>query len=262
MLLAPEVVAHGWRNEGDARDVRAVCASWRQRGTSPPIRRPVTASPPRRQRRPDPFKTLGVPATSTSAEVTTAYRTLAKKFHPDLYQEKGERARQAAEKRMAELNEAYQLARERLARGGGAGDDIYGTRQRARSQPWQGSDVGAYSRTARRSESSAARAARMAASRDQAERAAREHETQARVFQRLRLDARRAATYGDAVARSKSRLSAKIPSTLAGAGQAVHTNELACRGCRTIQRLPANWHERLSDTAYFCSTCDQVLLSR
>lgn len=220
----------------------------------------MTASPPRRQRRPDPFKTLGIPSTSSPAEITTAFRTLAKRFHPDLYQEKPERVRRAAEQRMAELNEAYKLARDRLARGGE--DDIYGTGQRARTQPWQGSDVGAYSRTARRSETSAARAARMAASRDQAERAAREHETQARVFQRLRMDARKEARYGEAVAKSKSRLVAKVPSTMAGAGQAVHTNELACRSCRIIQRLPANWHERLNDTAYFCSTCDEVLLSR
>ena len=222
----------------------------------------MTASPPRRQRRPDPFKTLGIAPTSTPAEVTTAYRTLAKKFHPDLYQEKPERARQAAEQRMAELNEAYQLAREKMARGAGVDEDIYGTRQRTRSKPYEGSDVGSYARTARRRESSTARAARIAASRDQAERAAREHETQARVFQRLRMDARRAATYGEAVARSKSRLVAKIPSTMFGAGQAVHTNELPCRSCRTIQRLPADWHDRLSDTAYFCSKCDQVLLSR
>ena len=221
----------------------------------------MTASAPRRQRRPDPFKTLGIPATSTPAEITTAFRTLAKKFHPDLYQEKPDRTRRAAEQRMAELNEAYKLARERAGRGG-VDDDIYGTRSRARTSPWEGSDVGAYARTARRTESSAARAARIAASRDQAERAAREHETQARVFQRLRMDARKQARYGDAVGRSKSKLLARVPSTLTGAGQAVHTNELPCRRCKTIQRLPADWHERLSDTAYFCSGCDEVLLNR
>lgn len=194
--------------------------------------------------------------------MTTAFRTLAKKYHPDKYQEKPERERLAAEKRMAELNEAYKLAREKLSRGVGADEDIYGTRSRTRATPWEGSDVGSYARTARRSESSAARASRMAASRDQAERAAREHETQARVFQRLRMDARKEARYGDAVARPRSRLAAKISSTMAGAGQAVHTNELACRSCRVIQRLPTDWHDRLADTAFFCSGCDQVLLCR
>lgn len=194
----------------------------------------------------------------TPAELTTAFRTLAKKFHPDRYQSKPEKDRLAAEQKMAALNEAYTLAKERLGRG--MQDDIYGTRQRSRATPWEGSDTGSYARTARRRENSAARAQRLAASRDQAERAAREHETQARVFQRLRLDARRTAQYGDAVARSK--LAAKVPSTMAGAGQAVHTNELPCRRCRTIQRLPSNWHERLDDTAYFCSSCDSVLLCR
>ena len=222
----------------------------------------MTASPPRRQRGPDPFKTLGIPHTSTAAEVTTAFRTLAKKYHPDKYQEKSEAERLAAQKRMAELNEAYKLAREKISRGVGVDDDVYGTRSRSRATPWEGSDVGAYARTARRTESSAARASRLAASRDQAERAAREHETQARVFQRLRMDARKQAQYGDAVAKSKVRLALRIPSTMAGAGQAVHTNELACRSCRTIQRLPRGWQDRLVDTAYFCSTCDQVLLNR
>lgn len=220
----------------------------------------MTASPPRRQRRPDPFKTLGIPATSTPGEITSAYRSLAKKYHPDLFQEKTERVRLAAEQRMAELNDAYKMARENVRTG--ADDDIYGTKKRSRAEPWSGAEAGAWSRTAHRSESSAARASRMAASRDQAERAAREHETQARIFQRMRLDARKVAQYGEAVARSKSRLTSRTPNTMAGAGQAVHTNELACRSCRVIQRLPADWHDRLSDTAYFCSSCDEVLLNR
>lgn len=213
-----------------------------------------------RQRRPDPFKILGIPPTSTPAEVTAAYRKLAKKFHPDKYQEKPEKVRREAESRMAELNDAYKRARDKLKHGT-IDDDIYGTRgrSRARNEPWTGSDVGAWSRTAKRSESSAARAARMAASRPDAERAVSAHETQARVFRSIRLAAKRNATYGDAVARAKSRV---LPSTLTGAGQAVHTNELACRNCRTIMRLPVNWHDRLEDTAYFCSACNALLLNR
>ena len=195
---------------------------------------------------------------ATEKEITTAYRSLAKKYHPDHYQEHSEKLRRGAEQRMAELNEAYKVARERIRTG--VDDDIYGTssRSRARSEPWTGSDVGAWSRTAKRSESSAARAARMSVAREQAERAARDHETQARVFQRLRMQARKEAQYGEAVARSK----AGLPSSLAGAGQAVHTNELPCRRCRTIQRLPADWQDRLDSTAYFCSSCNQLLLSR
>lgn len=193
---------------------------------------------------------------SSPAEITAAYRALAKKFHPDLYQERPERVRKAAEQRMQELNEAYKLAREGPRYVDDGGDS------RPRNAPWTGSDAGAWSRTARRSETEAQRRSRLVASRDQAERAAREHESQARAFQRIRMEARKSASYGDAVARSKSKLVTRIPTTLYGAGQAAHTNELACRSCRMIQRLPPNWRERLDETAYFCSNCGQVLLSR
>lgn len=216
----------------------------------------VTARPQRRTRRSNPFEVLGIPRGSTPAEVTAAYRALAKKFHPDLYQGRPERVQKAAQQRMQELNEAYKRARESPR---GLDDDGFGPRQ----SPWTGSDVGAWSRTARRGgESAAARQARLAAQRDQAERAARAHEAQARAFQRLRVEARRSARFGDAVPRSKSRLMTKVPTTLYGAGQAAHSNELPCRACRTIQRLPADWQDRLVDTVYFCSSCNQVLLSR
>ena len=217
----------------------------------------MTAAP-RRQRRPDPFKVLGVSPMATQSQITTAFRALAKQYHPDKFQEKPEKERRAAESRMAELNEAYKLAKERIRTG--ADDDIYGTgaQARGRNEPWSGADVGAWSRTAKRTESSAARAVRMGMARQAAERAAQAHETQARVFQRIRVQARKDARYGDAVARSK----AGLPSNLAGAGQAVHTNELACRKCRTVMRLPAGWHDRLDTTAYFCSACNQLLLSR
>lgn len=215
----------------------------------------MTARPQRRARRVNPFDVLGISPMATPAEITTAYRSLAKKFHPDLYQERPERVRKAAEQRMQELNEAYKQARAKRRDGdhdGGGG----------RSEPWSGADVGAWSRTARRSESEGARRARLAASRAQAERAAREHESQARMFQRLRTEARKSARYGDAVPRSKSKLLAKVPSTLYGAGAAAHSNEVTCRDCKTIQRLPPNWQEQLHDTAYFCSNCNCVLLSR
>ena len=189
-------------------------------------------------------------------EITKAYRSLAKKYHPDRYQERSEKVRRAAEQRMAELNEAYKLARERASRGADGGDG-------GRAGPWMGGDVGAWSRTARRGgETSAARAARIRASREAAERAALAHESQARAFQRIRLEARKNARYGEATARSKASLLGKVPSTLYGAGQAAHTNEIQCRSCRVIQRLPRDWQQRLDDTAYFCSACNGVLLNR
>lgn len=216
----------------------------------------MTARSPR-ARRVNPFDVLGVSSMASPEEITKAYRSLAKKYHPDKYQERSEKVRQAAERRMAELNEAYKLARDRSQRfGDGSGDGG------GRTTPWTGSDVGAWSRTARRNESSSARAARLAASRAAAERAATAHESQARAFQRIRLEARKSARYGEALARAKAPLVGKLPSTLFGAGQAAHTNELQCRACRVIQRLPADWQQRLDDTVYFCSSCGGVLLNR
>lgn len=210
-----------------------------------------------RARRINPFEVLGVSSMVTSDELTKAYRTLAKKYHPDRYQERSEKVRRAAEQRMAELNEAYKLARERLARRdeGYYDDEDGGGGPRG---PWQAGDVGAWSRTARRTESAAQRAARIQASRAAAERAARSHETQARSFQRIRIEARKNARYAEASTRSK----AGLPSNLFGAGQAAHTNEIQCRKCMVIARLPADWQQRLDTTAYVCSDCGALLLNR
>ncbi|MHC1785630.1 MAG: DnaJ domain-containing protein [Christensenellales bacterium] len=51
----------------------------------------------------DPYEVLGVPRSATQAEVTTAYRKLAKKFHPDL--NPGDKN---AQQKMSEVNVAYE----------------------------------------------------------------------------------------------------------------------------------------------------------
>lgn len=50
----------------------------------------------------DPYKVLGLSFGATEKEVNKAYRTLAKKYHPDLHPGDEE-----ATKKMAEINEAY-----------------------------------------------------------------------------------------------------------------------------------------------------------
>lgn len=55
----------------------------------------------------DPYKVLGLSYGATEKEVNKAYRTLAKKYHPDLHPGDKE-----AEKKMAEINAAYDQIKE------------------------------------------------------------------------------------------------------------------------------------------------------
>ena len=52
----------------------------------------------------DPYRVLGVSPTATDEEVKKAYRTLAKKYHPDVNHGSKE-----AEQKMKEINEAYDM---------------------------------------------------------------------------------------------------------------------------------------------------------
>ncbi len=63
----------------------------------------------------DPYKVLGVPPTATDEEVKTAYRELAKKYHPDNYAD-SPLADLAGEK-MKEVNEAYDQVMNERRRG-------------------------------------------------------------------------------------------------------------------------------------------------
>src|SRR5256885_2629622 len=52
----------------------------------------------------DYYETLGVPKTATEEEIRTAFRKLARKFHPDVAKDK-----KAAEEKFKEINEAYEV---------------------------------------------------------------------------------------------------------------------------------------------------------
>ncbi|MGH9180902.1 MAG: hypothetical protein ACRDY5_04220, partial [Acidimicrobiales bacterium] len=96
-----------------------------------------------------------------------------------------------------------------------------------------------------------------AAQREQAARAAREHDAQARVSKAQRTDARKAAGSGEA--RTAPKAKGRVVS---GLGQALHTNELTCRGCKSLQRLPPGWQDQLDDKSWYCGICDRLILSR
>ncbi|MDR1059652.1 MAG: DnaJ domain-containing protein, partial [Clostridiales bacterium] len=64
----------------------------------------------------DPYAALGVSQTASEEEITQAYRKLAKKYHPDM-----NRNDKSAEKRMQEINAAYEQIKRQKA-GGGDGD--------------------------------------------------------------------------------------------------------------------------------------------
>ncbi len=60
----------------------------------------------------DPYKVLNIPPTATDDEVKHAYRQLARKYHPDNYQDNP--LADLAQEKMKEINEAYeQIQRQR-----------------------------------------------------------------------------------------------------------------------------------------------------
>lgn len=73
----------------------------------------------------DPYKVLGVSPSATDAEIKTAYRNLAKKYHPDKYN--GHDLEDLASEKLKEINTAYDLiqkerqAGDGFAKGAGSG---------------------------------------------------------------------------------------------------------------------------------------------
>lgn len=187
----------------------------------------------------DPYQALGVPPTARKSEITAAYRLTAQLYHPDRWVDAAEPVRHEAERRMKELNEAYRFARKAMP------SDIDRVRRTNRDQtrerkkaewkpptnfgvPWE------------------------VAQRERAQQSAKAH------AERMAREA--VAHNGRAVAKTKP--PRQYPTTLWGMGEALHTNKVTCRTCKSLEWLPGGWSARLDEYDYFCSSCDRLLISR
>ncbi len=76
----------------------------------------------------DPYSVLGVSRTATDEEIKKAYRELARKYHPDNYQQNPDLA-ELAEEKMKEVNEAYERIQAERAGGESSSSSSYSDRR-------------------------------------------------------------------------------------------------------------------------------------
>ncbi len=75
----------------------------------------------------DPYQVLGVSPSATDDEIKTAYRQLARKYHPDNYVDNP--LADLATEKMKEINEAYDEIQRRRREGGQSASGSYRDRK-------------------------------------------------------------------------------------------------------------------------------------
>lgn len=172
-----------------------------------------------------PYEILNVGPKAKPAEITAAYRVLAQIFHPDRFAGAPDPVQKEAARRMSEVNEAYDFFRN-----GSKGESSIARERAARAAagvPWQ--------EQVRQRVAAEARAKEVRRAREQA------------------------APNGQAIPRPRTG-GRKL--ALAGMGEALHTNKVRCRDCKSIQWLPNGWVDQLDFVDFYCSICSRLILAR
>ncbi|MGH9182882.1 MAG: J domain-containing protein [Acidimicrobiales bacterium] len=193
-----------------------------------------------------PYEVLGVSPNATRAEVAAAYKTLVQIFHPDRYENSPKNVRLEADRRMKELTRAYNLAR----KGGAAlAKEMATQTARTGGAPGDGRSSQVWASPARKP----------------TDQAIKEHKARLRAARAARAQAEQATRRGDARSQAKGRglhgQSGQSGQAVFGFGQALHSNEVLCRNCRSLQRLPAGWQTQLDHLDYVCGFCGRVVMS-
>ncbi|MDQ6783515.1 MAG: J domain-containing protein [Actinomycetota bacterium] len=205
-----------------------------------------------------PYEILGVRPGASHREISEAYRVLAQIFHPDRFAGSPKKIQEEAERRMRNLNDAYGSA---LA-GPAAVRDA-----EARARAAAARDAEAWARAtappranSRHSTRPGGPATSTRAAKGSWESAARYRAAEAERYRLAQEAEERSLPTGQAIPKRKTDLTR--PSTLLGLGLARETNKLRCRGCNSVQWLPAGWREGLASLDYHCSLCDRRILAR